>query len=56
MVGEILEDKADLIVAPVTINNNRAKFIEFSKPFKYQGITILVKKVILYNWNTARID
>jgi ionotropic glutamate receptor NMDA 1 len=45
MVGEILEEKADMIVAPLTINNERAKVIDFSKPFKYQGITILVKKV-----------
>ncbi len=45
MVGEILEDKADMIVASLTINNERAKVIDFSKPFKYQGITILVKKV-----------
>lgn len=45
MVGEILEDKADMIVSSLTINNERAKVIDFSKPFKYQGITILVKKV-----------
>jgi hypothetical protein len=34
-----------MIVAPLTINPERAEFIEFSKPFKYQGITILEKKV-----------
>ena len=45
-VGEIVNGKADLIVAALTINNERAQYIEFSKPFKYQGITILVKKVI----------
>lgn len=33
-----------MIVAPLTINPERAEFIEFSKPFKYQGITILEKK------------
>ncbi|XP_077994153.1 glutamate receptor ionotropic, NMDA 1-like [Glandiceps talaboti] len=44
MVGELLEGKADLIVAPLTINNERAKYIDFSKPFKYQGLTILVRK------------
>jgi hypothetical protein len=32
-------------VAPLTINPERAQVIEFSKPFKYQGITILEKKV-----------
>lgn len=38
-------ERADMIVAPLTINPERAEFIEFSKPFKYQGITILEKKV-----------
>lgn len=36
-----------MIVAPLTINPERAEFIEFSKPFKYQGITILEKKVYI---------
>lgn len=54
--GELVYERADLIVAPLTINPERAEFIEFSKPFKYQGITILEKKVnfldflILYTW------
>ncbi|XP_065058680.1 glutamate receptor ionotropic, NMDA 1-like [Rhopilema esculentum] len=43
-VGEVVDGKADLIVASLTINNERAQYIEFSKPFKYQGIAILVKK------------
>ncbi|XP_031557000.1 glutamate receptor ionotropic, NMDA 1-like [Actinia tenebrosa] len=44
MVGEVIDGKADLIVATLTINNERAEWIEFSKPFKYQGLTILVQK------------
>ena len=44
LIGEIVTERADLIVAPLTINPERAEFIEFSKPFKYQGITILEKK------------
>lgn len=40
-----MTERADMIVAPLTINPERAEFIEFSKPFKYQGITILEKKV-----------
>lgn len=47
MMGELLGGLADMIVAPLTINNERAQYIEFSKPFKYQGLTILVKKVHL---------
>uniref|UniRef100_A0A671MJA3 Glutamate receptor n=1 Tax=Sinocyclocheilus anshuiensis TaxID=1608454 RepID=A0A671MJA3_9TELE len=46
MMGELLGGLADMIVAPLTINNERAQYIEFSKPFKYQGLTILVKKII----------
>lgn len=41
----MLDNEADMIVAPLTINPERAKFIDFTKPFKYQGLTILVKKV-----------
>lgn len=44
-IGELVYERADMIVAPLTINPERAEFIEFSKPFKYQGITILEKKV-----------
>lgn len=51
MMGELLSGLADMIVAPLTINNERAQYIEFSKPFKYQGLTILVKKVSL-RWPT----
>jgi ionotropic glutamate receptor NMDA 1 len=42
-----VNEKADLIVAPLTINPERAQVMEFSKPFKYQGITILQKRVII---------
>ncbi|XP_076233083.1 glutamate ionotropic receptor NMDA type subunit 1 [Calliopsis andreniformis] len=44
LIGELVNERADMIVAPLTINPERAEFIEFSKPFKYQGITILEKK------------
>lgn len=55
MMGELLSGQADMIVAPLTINNERAQYIEFSKPFKYQGLTILVKKVgrALRGWRGA---
>jgi len=45
MIGELVDGKADMIVAPLTISPERAEHIDFSKPFKYQGLTILVKKV-----------
>ena len=44
LVGELLDSKADLIVATLTINPERAEVIDFTKPFKYQGLTILVRK------------
>lgn len=45
LIAELVNQQAEMIVAPLTINPERAEFIEFSKPFKYQGITILEKKV-----------
>ncbi|XP_022253390.1 glutamate [NMDA] receptor subunit 1-like [Limulus polyphemus] len=44
MVGDLVHEKADMAVAPLTINPERSQVIEFTKPFKYQGITILEKK------------
>ncbi|XP_033114938.1 glutamate receptor ionotropic, NMDA 1-like isoform X2 [Anneissia japonica] len=49
MIGELLDGKADIIMAPLTINKERVKHIDFSKPFKYQGLTILVKKDVPTN-------
>jgi len=49
MIGEVVSGKADMIVAPLTISPERALAIDFSKPFKYQGLTILVKKVFSLN-------
>jgi ABC-type amino acid transport substrate-binding protein len=48
MIGELINYQADMIIAPLTISPERAEDIEFTKPFKYQGITILVKKVNKY--------
>ena len=52
LIGELVAERADLIVAPLTINPERAGVMEFSKPFKYQGITILQKRVsfLLAEW------
>ncbi|CAH8655530.1 unnamed protein product [Schistosoma rodhaini] len=44
IIGEILSGTADLAVAPVSITPERAARVEFTKPFKYLGITILVKR------------
>lgn len=44
IVGELYYKRADMVVAPLTINPERSLAIEFTKPFKYQGIQILQKK------------
>lgn len=36
LIGELLSKRADMAIATLTINPERAKVIDFSKPFKYQ--------------------
>ncbi|XP_072018831.1 glutamate receptor ionotropic, kainate 2-like isoform X2 [Amphiura filiformis] len=43
MVGELIEKKADIAVAPLTISYVREQVIDFSKPFMHLGITILYR-------------
>ncbi|XP_063955091.1 glutamate receptor ionotropic, kainate 2-like [Lytechinus pictus] len=43
MVAELMERKADLAVAPLTISYVREQVIDFSKPFMYLGVTILYR-------------
>ena len=45
-MGELIAERADMILAPLTINPERASYVDFTKPYKYQGITILVKRVL----------
>nr|XP_014354085.1 PREDICTED: glutamate receptor ionotropic, kainate 3 isoform X1 [Latimeria chalumnae]XP_014354089.1 PREDICTED: glutamate receptor ionotropic, kainate 3 isoform X1 [Latimeria chalumnae] len=44
MVKELMDHKADLAVAPLTITHIREKVIDFSKPFMTLGISILYRK------------
>ncbi|XP_029475872.1 LOW QUALITY PROTEIN: glutamate receptor ionotropic, kainate 3 [Rhinatrema bivittatum] len=44
MVRELIDHKADLAVAPLTITHVREKAIDFSKPFMTLGISILYRK------------
>lgn len=37
LIGELLSKRADMAIATLTINPERAKVIDFSKPFKYQA-------------------
>uniref|UniRef100_A0A8C4F146 Glutamate receptor n=1 Tax=Dicentrarchus labrax TaxID=13489 RepID=A0A8C4F146_DICLA len=44
MIRELIEHRADLAVAPLTITYMREKVIDFSKPFMSMGISILYRK------------
>jgi ABC-type amino acid transport substrate-binding protein len=46
LIGEVLDDKADIILAPFNINPDRLRVLDFTNPYKYLGIRILVKRVI----------
>uniref|UniRef100_A0A8D0ADY5 Glutamate receptor n=1 Tax=Sander lucioperca TaxID=283035 RepID=A0A8D0ADY5_SANLU len=44
MIRELIEHRADLAVAPLTITYMREKVIDFSKPFMSMGISIVYRK------------
>ncbi|XP_033496657.1 glutamate receptor ionotropic, kainate 3 [Epinephelus lanceolatus] len=44
MIRELIEHRADLAVAPLTITYMREKVIDFTKPFMSMGISILYRK------------
>jgi len=46
MVGELVSQKADLVIADMVITSERAEVIDFTTPFMNTGITILYKKQI----------
>lgn len=44
LIGEILKNTADLVVAPLTVNYGRARVVEFSEPFLAFGLSLIIKK------------
>ncbi|XP_061920026.1 glutamate receptor ionotropic, kainate 3 [Entelurus aequoreus] len=44
MIRELIEHRADLSVAPLTITYMREKVVDFTKPFLSMGISILYRK------------
>ncbi|KAK6053608.1 Ligand-gated ion channel [Cooperia oncophora] len=44
MMGDLLTGKADVAVASLTINQERERVVDFSKPFMTTGISIMIKK------------
>lgn len=44
LIRELVEGRADVAIAPLTITAERERFIDFSKPFMSFGISIMFKK------------
>ncbi|XP_059150219.1 glutamate receptor 2-like [Physella acuta] len=44
MIGELLNGKADIAIAALTITEVRERFVDFSKPFMNLGTSIMIKK------------
>ncbi|KAH3842698.1 hypothetical protein DPMN_116202, partial [Dreissena polymorpha] len=54
MMGELIDDvacpeggprkRADMAIAPLTINEERQRVVDFTKPFMQTGISIMIKK------------
>ncbi|XP_038055628.1 glutamate receptor 2-like isoform X2 [Patiria miniata] len=44
MIGELIYGKADIAVAPLTINVQRERMVGFTKPFMSLGVSIMIKK------------
>ncbi|KAG7166019.1 Glutamate receptor ionotropic, NMDA 1-like 7 [Homarus americanus] len=49
MIGQLVNESEalDMIMAPLTINPERSQALHFTKPFKYHGITILIKRTLV---------
>eukprot|EP00094_Tigriopus_californicus_P004677 TCALIF_04499-PA protein Name:"Similar to GluRIA Glutamate receptor 1 (Drosophila melanogaster)" AED:0.23 eAED:0.23 QI:77/0.88/0.9/1/1/0.9/10/441/909 len=44
MIGELVRKEADIAIAPLTINSQRERVADFTKPFMSLGISIMIKK------------
>ncbi|KAI1284272.1 Glutamate [NMDA] receptor subunit 1 [Halotydeus destructor] len=44
LIVDLVARRADMVVAPLSINPERARVIDFSKPFKFQGIAMIQKR------------
>ncbi|XP_072025956.1 glutamate receptor ionotropic, NMDA 1-like isoform X1 [Amphiura filiformis] len=49
LIGDLVDGKADMIVAPLSINQAGSNEIDFTKPYKYRGFSILIKRPINTN-------
>ncbi|KAL8621467.1 hypothetical protein ACOMHN_058229 [Nucella lapillus] len=44
MIGELIDKRADMAIAGLTITAERERYVDFSKPFMEVGVTIIIKK------------
>ena len=44
LIQNLIDDQLDLVIADLTVTNNRADKIDFSIPFMTSGIAILMRK------------
>ncbi|XP_041357415.1 glutamate receptor 2-like [Gigantopelta aegis] len=44
MIGELMNDEADIAIAPLSIIQMRERVVDFSKPFMESGISIMIRK------------
>lgn len=44
LIGELVSKRADMAFAPLTITPSRAQVVDFSKPFKFHGFSILLRR------------
>lgn len=44
IMGELVSRRADMAFAPLTITPQRAQVMDFSKPFKFHGFSILLRR------------
>ncbi|XP_021379137.1 glutamate receptor 2-like isoform X2 [Mizuhopecten yessoensis] len=44
LIGELIDHTADLALASLTINKERERVVDFTKPFMKLGISIMIKK------------
>uniref|UniRef100_A0A0X3PEX0 Glutamate receptor 2 n=2 Tax=Schistocephalus solidus TaxID=70667 RepID=A0A0X3PEX0_SCHSO len=45
MVGELIQKKADIVVAPLTITSSRERVVDFSTPFMELGLSVMYQKI-----------
>lgn len=42
MIGELLDQKADLAIAPLTVKEDRMKVVDFTQPFMTTGARVFL--------------